>query len=89
MKTCRSIRVFGHVHGVGFRYNAQLRACDIGITGFVRNEPNGTVYIEAEGEPAVLDVFVEWCHQGSPFGKVERVIVEDGTPKHFREFTIR
>lgn len=41
-----SIRIYGRVQGVGFRVSAQKKADELGITGFVRNEPDGTVYLE-------------------------------------------
>lgn len=85
----RVIRVSGRVQGVFFRQSAKQKAHELGIVGFTRNEPDGTVIIEAEGESVALDALVAWCHEGPVYAKVERVTVENGTPKHFWEFTIR
>ena len=85
----RTIRVSGRVQGVFFRRSAKRKADELGIVGFVRNDPDGSVALEAEGDHAALDAFVAWCHDGSEFANVERVIVEDGTPKHFKDFTAR
>lgn len=85
----RVIRVSGRVQGVFFRQFAKRKAVELGVVGFARNEPDGTVTIEAEGDPAALDTLVAWCHEGPTFARVERVVVENGTPKHFTEFEIR
>lgn len=85
----RVIRVSGRVQGVFFRQSAKQKAVELSIVGFARNESDGTVMIEAEGNPAALDALIAWCHEGPTYAKVERVVVEDGTPEHFREFTIR
>lgn len=85
----RVIRVSGRVQGVFFRQSAKRKAEELGMVGFARNEPDGTVTIEAEGDPAALDALIAWCHEGPTYAKVERVVVEDGMPMHFREFTIR
>jgi len=50
MKKHVNITVKGRVQGVGFRYSAMEAAEELGIKGFVRNMPDGSVYIEAEGE---------------------------------------
>ena len=55
MKQGAIIKVFGKVQGVGFRYYTQRKAVELGITGFVQNRPDGSVYIEAEGEEEDLD----------------------------------
>jgi acylphosphatase len=85
----RIIRVTGRVQGVFFRQSAKQKAEALGIVGFARNEPDSTVIIEAEGEPTALDALIAWCHEGPTYAKVERVVVENGTRKHFREFAIR
>ncbi len=56
-----AIRVTGRVQGVYFRASTQQTAVACAIHGFVRNEADGSVYIEAEGEEANLQRFMEWC----------------------------
>ncbi|MBI4434609.1 acylphosphatase [Candidatus Uhrbacteria bacterium] len=85
----RTIHVHGRVQGVFFRSSACTQAKAFGIVGFVRNEPDGNVVIEAEGDPAALDEFVRWCNTGPMLAEVTHVEVEDGTPKHFTKFEIR
>ena len=49
----------GHVQGVGFRYSAQYLAQAIGVTGWVKNEWDGTVVMEAQGTREQLDLLVQ------------------------------
>lgn len=67
------IRVTGIVQGVSFRSHAKRQADKLGLHGFARNEPDGSVYMEAEGPTDELHEFLEWCKQGSPAAQVESV----------------
>lgn len=64
MKKRLRIRVTGKVQGVFFRASTEKKAHELGLTGWVRNEDNGDVLIEAEGADEVLASFVAWCKQG-------------------------
>ena len=81
-----NIKVYGRVQGVFFRATAREQADKLGITGFAKNETDGSVYIEAEGEKEKLDEFVKWCKVGPTSAKVDDVKVELGSVKHFSEF---
>ncbi|MCS7297618.1 MAG: acylphosphatase [Bacteroidia bacterium] len=70
------MRIYGRVQGVFFRKYAQMTAQALGIGGFVRNEPDGSVLAEIEGAEEELERFVQWAHRGSPAARVERVEVE-------------
>lgn len=84
------IRVYGRVQGVGFRYFSRRRAMAIGIFGFVHNEPDGTVYIEAEGKEEDLRKFLEWCKRGSFLAKVDKIDFEfSNYLKGFSRFEIK
>lgn len=76
----RIIRVFGHVQGVFFRQSARREALRLGLTGFARNEPDGSVTIDAQGAPAALDELVAWAHHGPAAARVDRVEVEPRDP---------
>ena len=78
----------GRVQGVGFRETTKYVADQSGIKGFVRNEPDGTVYIEAEGEQWELDSFIDWCNEGPDRANVETCSVKAGELKHFKDFVI-
>jgi len=83
-----AIRVNGRVQGVLFRAHAKETADQLGVTGFVRNEPDGSVYIEAEGAPRDLERFIIWCRKGPPSAIVKGVDVSDGPDRRFAEFSI-
>lgn len=84
------VKVHGKVQGVYYRATAVEIAKVIGVFGFVRNEKDGTVYIEVEGEEEDLDEFIGWCHEGPERAIVEKVVVEEGEPRHYKNFiTVR
>ncbi|MBQ3975538.1 MAG: acylphosphatase [Lachnospiraceae bacterium] len=59
-KSRRSIRFEGHVQGVGFRYQAQNAARQLGLTGWVRNEYDGSVSMEVQGPPEAIDTLLDF-----------------------------
>jgi acylphosphatase len=82
------IKVLGRVQGVWFRKYAQEEARRSGITGLIRNENDGSVYIEAEGDEQRLNAFIKWCHEGSPLSEVREVKWEEDLPSQYTEFEI-
>ena len=68
-----NIKIYGQVQGVFFRVNARKEAEKLGIKIDARNEPDGTVYIEAEGEEKDLDKLIKWCQKGPALAKVEKI----------------
>lgn len=83
-----NIKISGFVQGIFYRATAKEEAEKLNITGFARNEPDGSVYIEAEGEEENLDKFIEWCHKGPPLAKVEKVETTETSLKNFSEFKV-
>jgi acylphosphatase len=83
-----NIEISGKVHGVFFRASAKKQADLLDIKGFVRNEPTGKVYIEAEADEVSLDKFVEWCRQGPTQAKVENLKLTEGDMQHFQSFEL-
>ncbi|PSR00593.1 MAG: acylphosphatase [Bacteroidetes bacterium SW_11_64_17] len=85
-----SARITGRVQGVGFRNFTRGRARRLDVTGWVRNERDGSVRLEAEGEREALDQLVEAVHHGPRRARVERVEVEwqDATDE-FETFRVR
>ncbi len=67
------LTIHGRVQGVFYRASAQDKARILGLTGWVRNEPDGTVTATAEGDKEKLKEFVEWCKEGSPPAEVTQV----------------
>lgn len=69
------IRVFGQVQGVFFRVTAKARADELSVTGFAKNEEDGSVTIAAEGTETQLLIFIDWCKKGPPLAIVEKVVL--------------
>jgi acylphosphatase len=84
-----NIRVTGKVQGVFYRATAKDVADKLGVKGFVRNESDRTVYLEAEGEPGSIEKFIDWCKQGPPRAAVSNVEVTDGALRSFPNFEVR
>lgn len=84
-----NIRVIGRVQGVGFRYSAQKMAKTCDVHGFIRNQPDGSVYMEAEGEEPNIALFLEWCARGPGYGRVDRLEKHESGMRGFRDFIIR
>jgi acylphosphatase len=82
------IRVTGTVQGVFFRVSTRDAATRLGIVGSVRNEPDGSVFIDAQGDEKSVAKFVEWCRQGPPRASVTRVHVEDVPLQTFSGFEV-
>ena len=70
--------VRGRVQGVGFRRYVRRWARDLGLGGWVRNEPDGTVRLEAEGPPPALDRLTRLLWGGPPTSAVDAVEAERG-----------
>ncbi len=73
--------IYGRVQGVGFRYSARQTADALGLTGWVRNLPDRTVEVVAEGADTAIGNFLSWAQHGPPGAEVERVSVQEETPE--------
>lgn len=89
MSERRMIRVTGRVQGVFFRATAKERAEALGLAGFAKNEPDGSVLLVVEGDPASLDRFVAWCQVGPPDAEVEGVEITVERPEGLSGFTVQ
>ncbi|MBW2621909.1 MAG: acylphosphatase [Deltaproteobacteria bacterium] len=82
--------ISGRVQGVYYRYSTQQEAKRLGLTGWVRNLPNGNVEAVVEGDEATVGRMIEWCRQG-PAGavvsKIEQILTE--ASGEFKEFETR
>jgi acylphosphatase len=72
--------VEGRVQGVFFRAYTQEEAVRLGLVGWVKNMPNGSVEAIIEGEKAAVGKMLQWFHQGSPNSNVKKVNVTDESP---------
>ena len=82
------ICVTGKVQGVFYRATAKAVADQLGVKGSIRNEVDGSVIIEAEGDDFSLEMFLEFCEKGSDKAVVEKVEVSEAALKHYRNFEV-
>ncbi len=68
--------VRGRVQGVSFRYYTHLRATELGLKGWVRNLPDGTVEVTAEGEREVLEALLAFLQEGPSGARVVSVLFD-------------
>ncbi|ULT27904.1 acylphosphatase [Sphingobacterium sp. E70] len=71
-----------------FRLTAKAVADQVGVKGFVVNQKDGSVYIEAEGDDFALDSMMDFCQEGPEDATVEAVEVEEGELKGFSNFEV-
>ncbi len=86
---CAILKVYGRVQGVGFRYYAQKQAQELKLTGFVKNRPDGGVYIEAEGDADNLEAFILWCETGPSWARVSKVEKQEIPLRGYKGFEIK
>ncbi len=82
-------RVTGRVQGVSFRWYTQEQARGLGVTGWVRNEPDGSVLLHAEGEDDAVDALVAWCRTGPSTARVADVAVREAAASGAASFETR
>ena len=79
--------VAGRVQGVYYRMSAREEALRLGLSGWVRNTPEGNVESHAQGADDAVDQFVSWCRQGPPAARVTHLTLNDAPVdpalKHF------
>lgn len=89
MKKTVSILITGRVQGVGFRYHTRNRAEEYNIKGFVRNEVDGSVYIEASGEESNLEQFIEWCRSGPRLARIDTFCTKTLELRDYSGFSVK
>ncbi|OGI69708.1 hypothetical protein A3A09_03115 [Candidatus Nomurabacteria bacterium RIFCSPLOWO2_01_FULL_42_20] len=83
-----NLKIYGQVQGVFFRQGVKDMALELGLAGFVRNEPDGSVYLEIEGEESALEKMAEFCRKGPPGAKVNSLDISEGAVQNFTGFNI-
>ena len=78
----------GRVQGVWFRASTQEQALQMGVFGWARNCPDGSVEIHAEGEKEILERFISWCRKGPPASQVSGLDIEWVNPQSLNTFKI-
>ena len=90
MTTRARVLISGRVQGVSFRYFTQRTARALGLTGWVRNRPDGSVEALFEGVRATVEQVLAACCQGPPAAEVTEMQVEwETADKEFIDFTVR
>ena len=80
----------GQVQGVNFRSSTKAEADTRGLTGWVRNRPDGSVEVVMEGPKEAVQQLIAWCQRGPTWARVEGLTVEwQGASGEFNEFEIR
>jgi acylphosphatase len=87
-KIHRQIIVKGKVQGVYFRASTKQAAEQLRVTGQVKNLPDGSVWIAAEGEEPAMEKFIAWCRQGPPHAVVSNLQLTAAPLQHFTAFEI-
>jgi acylphosphatase len=83
------VKIFGEVQGVFFRANTKEKADELGIKGWVRNLPDGSVEALFEGEDQAVNEIINWCKKGPIGARVEKVeIKEEKFKNEFKKFSI-
>ena len=85
----RRVLVAGHVQGVFFRDTCRREALAAGVSGWVRNLPDGRVEAIFEGEPDAVEQLVSWAHHGPRRAHVVDVEVTEEPPEGVSGFTVR
>lgn len=81
------ILVKGRVQGVFFRVSTREKAEELNLVGFIKNESNGDVYLEAQGDE--VDELIDWIKAGGPqMARVDETIVSEGEGQMFVGFKI-
>lgn len=87
-RPCRRFVVSGRVQGVWFRDSTRQKAQQLGVHGYARNLPDGTVEVLACGNTGVVEELVRWLHQGPPLARVDAVEEGDCSEAEPAGFTI-
>jgi len=85
-----TMKIVGGVQGRGYRYGSRQEAIKRGLVGYVRNLPDGSVELIAEGEEQDLKDFVDWCYNGVGSAMVRRIDIRwSQATSEFSDFLIR
>jgi acylphosphatase len=72
--------ISGIVQGVGYRWSCRRAAQGIGVTGWVRNLPDGRVEVVAQGDRDLVEKLIAWCYRGPDEARVSDIAVSYGEP---------
>jgi acylphosphatase len=82
--------IYGLVQGVFYRASTKEKAKELGLVGWVKNRPDGSVEIAVEGDQDSISELVQWCHKGPSSARVDNVsIIDLEGEENFTKFEIR
>ena len=84
-----NITIRGLVQGVSYRFNAQAKAHEFNLTGFIKNNYDLSVYTEVEGEENNINKFIDWCYVGPRLAIVKEVFAEEGELVGYGTYEVR
>jgi len=85
-----TLKIFGLVQGVGYRYLSRNEAKKQGFTGYISNRSDGSIELMAEGEEKKLKDFIDWCYNGVGTAQVKRIEQSwSAATGEFSDFMIR
>ena len=87
MKT-QHLHIQGRVQGVWFRESMRREAECLGVMGWVRNAPDGSVEAVVQGPETAVDALIAWARIGPPQARVDRIVLTDALG-HFSHFEKR
>jgi acylphosphatase len=85
---CVRVRISGHVQGVFFRVSCARLAEELGLSGWVRNRPDGDLEAVFQGPDQAVEEMLAWCREGPPHARVTGVDVHAEPPVSQSEFRI-
>ncbi|MEQ9426114.1 MAG: acylphosphatase [Cyclobacteriaceae bacterium] len=86
---CKAVRVTGRVQGVFYRASTKTKAQTLGLKGWVKNEQDGSVKMQIEGDEDKINQMIDWCHQGPSQASVDKVEVVDEELRGYETFEVR
>ena len=87
--TAVDVTVSGRVQGVSYRLHTQQEAGRLGVAGWVRNEPDGSVAAHFEGDEDGVRALVDWCRRGPSYAQVSALDVRPGEATGATGFEVR
>jgi acylphosphatase len=83
------ISISGKVQGVFFRQGTKAVADQLGLSGWVKNEKDGSVSIAVQGDAWLIENFLDWCKEGPDRAVVEDVKIEEGGLEELQNFIVK
>ena len=88
-KVARHVRITGLVQGVFFRAWTREQAKRLGVAGWVRNCPDGSVEAHLEGAPEAVQRLTDLLNHGPDAARVDRIEIEEAAPENSDGFAVR